>query len=138
MLRGMISVPIRSLEKLNTVNCCLSIILQWRKEVDVKNTPAVSLPKKNHGSVMSNMDMEFLPPRLPPFYPFKKGLCGTNGMLGSIYRGELPNGKLPVYECCRNGTLHDALHDHDIHKKHSRKTHIQVALEAVRSLEYSS
>ena len=94
---------------------------------------------------MSSMDMEFLPPRLPPFYPFKKGLCGTDGtfhsnykytswkspnassakaftvalleqyansfsheniigegMLGSIYRGELPNGKVRFFELNKN------------------------------------
>ena len=38
----------------------------------MKNTPVVLLPKKNHDSVMSHIDMEFLPPRLPPFYPFEK------------------------------------------------------------------
>ena len=38
----------------------------------MKNTPAILLPKKNHNSVMSHIDMEFLPPRLPPFYPFEK------------------------------------------------------------------
>ena len=35
---------------------------QNEQEVDVKNTPAVSLPKKNHDSVMSCIDMEFFPP----------------------------------------------------------------------------
>ena len=38
----------------------------------MKNTPAILLPKKNHNSVMSRIDMEFLPPQLPPFYPFEK------------------------------------------------------------------
>ena len=37
----------------------------------MKNTPAVLLPKKNHDSIMSHIDMEFLSPRLPPFYPFE-------------------------------------------------------------------
>ena len=35
---------------------------QNEQEVDVKNTPAVSLPKKNYDLVMSRIDMEFLPP----------------------------------------------------------------------------
>uniref|UniRef100_A0A2N9I903 Protein kinase domain-containing protein n=1 Tax=Fagus sylvatica TaxID=28930 RepID=A0A2N9I903_FAGSY len=107
-----------------------------------------------------------------------------DGMLGSVYRGELPDGKLLaikkldskvsrqqsddeffelvssisklrhanivelvgycaehgqrllVYEYCRNGTLHDALHDDEIHKRLSWKTRIQVALGAARALEY--
>ncbi|KAL4626854.1 hypothetical protein ACB092_05G126600 [Castanea dentata] len=98
MLRGMILVPIWPLEKnLDTVNRCHSRILQWRKislakttrylcrrqwktgvfsklqnaqEVDVKTTPAVSLPKKYHDSDMSSMDMEFLPPPPPPYIFF--------------------------------------------------------------------
>ncbi|XP_075650180.1 uncharacterized protein LOC142620745 [Castanea sativa] len=44
--------------------------------------------------------------------------------------------RLLVYEYCRNGTLHDALHDDEIQKNLSWKTRIQVALEAVRALEY--
>ncbi|KAG6639717.1 protein STRUBBELIG-RECEPTOR FAMILY 3-like isoform X1 [Carya illinoinensis] len=107
------------------------------------------------------------------------------GMLGSVYRAELPGGKLLaikkldtkvskqqsdedflelvssiskirhanivelvgycaehgqqllVYEYCRNGALHDALHmDNEIHKRLSWKTRIQVALGAARALEY--
>ncbi|KAF3946787.1 hypothetical protein CMV_026984 [Castanea mollissima] len=69
---------------------------QNEQEVDVKSTPAISLPKKNHDSVMSRIDMEFLPPRLPPFYPFEKislelmvPFKVTIGMLGSVYKGKM-------------------------------------------------
>ncbi|KAE7995608.1 hypothetical protein FH972_000384 [Carpinus fangiana] len=107
------------------------------------------------------------------------------GMLGRVYRAELPDGKLLaikkldtkvsrqqsdeefvelvssisrlchahvvelvgycaehgqqllVYEYCRNGTLHDALHvDDEIHKRLTWKTRIQMALGAARALEY--
>ncbi|KAF3952639.1 hypothetical protein CMV_021825, partial [Castanea mollissima] len=44
--------------------------------------------------------------------------------------------RLLVYEYCRNGTLHDALHDDEIQKNLSWKTRIQAALEAARALEY--
>jgi len=44
--------------------------------------------------------------------------------------------RLLVYEYCRNGTLHDALHvDDEIHKRLSWKTRIQLALGAARALE---
>nr|POF02789.1 protein strubbelig-receptor family 3 [Quercus suber] len=201
--------------------------LQNEQEVDVKNTPTVSLPKRDHDSDISSMDMEFLPPPPPPFFtsekvsvepmvPFKvtssrhpskspnassakaftvallqqctnsfshENFIGE-GMLGSVYRGEMPDGKLLaikkldtkvsgqqsdedflelvssisklrhanivelvgycaehgqrllVHEYCRNGTLHDALHDDEIQKKFSWKTRIQLALEAARALEY--
>ena len=47
--------------------------LQNAQEVDVKTTPAVSLPKMYYDSDMSSMDMEFLPPPPPPFFfPFEK------------------------------------------------------------------
>ncbi|XP_059438124.1 protein STRUBBELIG-RECEPTOR FAMILY 3 isoform X2 [Corylus avellana] len=45
--------------------------------------------------------------------------------------------QLLVYEYCRNGTLHDALHvDDEIHKRLTWKTRIQMALGAARALEY--
>ncbi|XP_075641068.1 protein STRUBBELIG-RECEPTOR FAMILY 1-like [Castanea sativa] len=43
--------------------------------------------------------------------------------------------RLLVYEYCRNGTLHDALHDDEIQKNLSWKTRIQAALEAARALD---
>jgi hypothetical protein len=44
--------------------------------------------------------------------------------------------QLLVYEYCRNGTLHDALHvDDEIHKRLTWKTRIQMALGAARALE---
>ncbi|XP_062096421.1 protein STRUBBELIG-RECEPTOR FAMILY 3-like [Humulus lupulus] len=109
-----------------------------------------------------------------------------SGILGSVYKAELPDGKLLavkkldnntaikqrndeeflelvsnisklqhpnivelvgycaehgqqllVYEYCRNGSLHDALHIYDeIHKKLSWNRRIQIALGAARALEY--
>ena len=114
--------------------------LENEQEVDVKNTPTVSLPKKDHDSDVSSMDMEFLPPPPPPFFtservsvepmvPFKvtssrhpskspnassakaftvallqqytnsfshENFIGE-GMLGSVYRGEMPDGKVRLF-----------------------------------------
>ncbi|KAK1426461.1 hypothetical protein QVD17_15133 [Tagetes erecta] len=107
------------------------------------------------------------------------------GMVGTVYRAKLPNGKLLavkklenadsrqwsvedfmdlvsyvfklqnenivglvgyccehrqrlfVYEHCKNGTLHEALHlDEDIHEKLSWKARVNVALQAAKALEY--
>ncbi|KAM0064724.1 putative protein kinase RLK-Pelle-LRR-V family [Helianthus debilis subsp. tardiflorus] len=107
------------------------------------------------------------------------------GMLGTVYRAQLPNGKLLavkklehadsrqwsdedfmsmvsnvlkiqnenivglvgyccehgqrlfVYEHCKNGTLHEALHlDEDIHEKLSWKARVNMALQAAKALEY--
>ncbi|XP_034212591.1 protein STRUBBELIG-RECEPTOR FAMILY 3-like isoform X2 [Prunus dulcis] len=45
--------------------------------------------------------------------------------------------RLLVYEYCRNGTLHDALHtDDEIHQKLSWSVRIRIALGAARALEY--
>ncbi|XP_055804084.1 protein STRUBBELIG-RECEPTOR FAMILY 3-like [Solanum dulcamara] len=45
--------------------------------------------------------------------------------------------QLLVYEYCRNGTLHEALHlDDEIHRKLSWSTRVRVALQAARALEY--
>ncbi|KAM1762543.1 hypothetical protein ACFX12_005178 [Malus domestica] len=45
--------------------------------------------------------------------------------------------RLLVYEYCRNGTLHDALHtDDEIHHKLTWSVRIRVALGAARALEY--
>lgn len=44
--------------------------------------------------------------------------------------------RLLVYEYCRNGTLHDALHtDDEIHQKLSWSVRIRIALGAARALE---
>ncbi|PWA94933.1 leucine-rich repeat protein kinase family protein [Artemisia annua] len=108
-----------------------------------------------------------------------------NGMLGSVYKAELPNGKvvavkklenatlrqwsdedfiglvsnvsklqndnivglegyclehgqrLFIYEYCKNGTLHDALHlDEKIHEKLSWNARVHLALQAAKALEY--
>ncbi|KAI7757980.1 hypothetical protein M8C21_018701, partial [Ambrosia artemisiifolia] len=107
------------------------------------------------------------------------------GMLGTVYKAQLPNGKilavkrlenadsrqwsdedfmnlvsnvlklqnenivgligyccehgqrLFVYEHCKNGTLHEALHlDEDIHEKLSWKARVNMALQAAKALEY--
>ncbi|GJR76030.1 protein STRUBBELIG-receptor family 3 isoform X1 [Tanacetum coccineum] len=107
------------------------------------------------------------------------------GMLGSVYRAQLPNGKvvavkklenatlshwsdedfmglvsnvsklrnenivglegyclehgqrLFVYEYCKNGTLHEALHlDEEIHEKLSWNARVHLALQAAKALEY--
>ncbi|XP_016436490.2 protein STRUBBELIG-RECEPTOR FAMILY 3-like isoform X1 [Nicotiana tabacum] len=45
--------------------------------------------------------------------------------------------RLLVYEYCRNGTLHEALHlDDEIHRKLSWSTRVRIALQAARALEY--
>lgn len=45
--------------------------------------------------------------------------------------------RLLVYEYCRSGTLHEALHlDDQIHRKLSWSTRVRVALQAARALEY--
>lgn len=45
--------------------------------------------------------------------------------------------RLLVYEYCKNGTLHEALHfDHDIHRRLSWKTRVRMALQAAEALEY--
>ncbi|XP_048447399.1 protein STRUBBELIG-RECEPTOR FAMILY 3-like [Pyrus x bretschneideri] len=45
--------------------------------------------------------------------------------------------RLLVYEYCRNGTLHDALHtDDEIHHKLTWSVRIRIALGAARALEY--
>ncbi|XP_047262919.1 protein STRUBBELIG-RECEPTOR FAMILY 3 isoform X3 [Capsicum annuum] len=45
--------------------------------------------------------------------------------------------RLLVYEYCRNGSLHEALHlDDEIHRKLSWSTRIRIALQAARALEY--
>ncbi|XP_060192719.1 protein STRUBBELIG-RECEPTOR FAMILY 1-like isoform X3 [Lycium barbarum] len=42
-----------------------------------------------------------------------------------------------VYEYCRNGTLHEALHlDDEIHRKLSWSTRVHIVLQAARALEY--
>ncbi|KAK1557539.1 hypothetical protein Q3G72_026440 [Acer saccharum] len=81
------------------------------------------------------------------------------GMLGSVYRAELPVERISdlrhanivelvgycneqqqhllVYEYCANGTLHDLLHvDEESHKNFSWNMHIRVALGASRALQY--
>ncbi|KAL4600016.1 hypothetical protein ACB092_11G167500 [Castanea dentata] len=162
--------------------------LQNEQEVDVKNTPTVSLPKNDHDSDMSSMDMEVLPPPPPPFFTFEK--VSVEPMVpfkvtSSRHPSKSPNAssllaikkldtkvsgqqrdedffelvssisklrhanivelvgycaehgqRLLVNEYCRNGTLHDALHDDEIQKNLSWKTRIQAALEAARALEY--
>ncbi|KAF3946558.1 hypothetical protein CMV_027188 [Castanea mollissima] len=114
--------------------------LQNEQEVDVKNTPTVSLPKNDHDSDMSSMDMEVLPPPPPPFFTFEKvsvepvvtfkvtssrhpskSLSASSakaftvallqqytnsfshenfigeGTLGSVYRGEMRDGKVRLF-----------------------------------------
>ncbi|CAN4078996.1 unnamed protein product [Withania somnifera] len=45
--------------------------------------------------------------------------------------------RLLVYEYCKNGTLHEALHsDDEIHRKLSWSNRVRVALQAARALEY--
>ncbi|KAI3742984.1 hypothetical protein L1987_60685 [Smallanthus sonchifolius] len=45
--------------------------------------------------------------------------------------------RLFVYEHCKNGTLHEALHlDEDIHAKLSWKARVNMALQAAKALEY--
>lgn len=107
------------------------------------------------------------------------------GMLGTVYKAELPDGKLLavkkldavstrhqsdqeflelvsnlsklqhanivklvgycmehrqrllIYDYCKNGTLHEALHfDHEIHRGLSWKTRVRMALQAAEALEY--
>lgn len=44
--------------------------------------------------------------------------------------------RLLVYEYCRNGTLHEALHlDDEIHRKLSWSTRVRIAHQAARALE---
>ena len=69
----------------------------------MKNTPAISLPKKNHNSVMSRIDMEFLPPQLPPFYPFEK--VSVEQMVPfkvttSTHPSKSPNASSAKVHCC--------------------------------------
>nr|GEU69057.1 putative serine/threonine/dual specificity protein kinase, catalytic domain-containing protein [Tanacetum cinerariifolium] len=78
-----------------------------------------------------------------------------NGTLGSVYRAQLPNGKISgfkvpcqhhdlvdgflllIYEYCSYGTLQDALHsDNDYKKKFTWSLRIRMALGAARALEY--
>ncbi|GJZ83687.1 leucine-rich repeat protein kinase family protein, partial [Tanacetum coccineum] len=66
----------------------------------------------------------------------QENLVGS-GMLATLYKAELPNGKDTVlnmdkdfvFEYCENGTLHEALHLNDeIHEKLSWNSRVHMAL----------
>ena len=76
----------------------------------MKNTLAVLLPKKNHDSIMSRIDMEFLPPRIPPFYPFEKvfvELMVPFKVTTSIHPSKSPNASSAKVHCCVASALYN-------------------------------